>query len=186
MYKAGDNYHIRQYEVETIINSKYLVMIHEDEQIICIDEAQGTSRLTPQEKEGVSLMIKGMVNAASSLEGKEMPAIGPDVKYTGTANGSKTYRFDYKEGEYTRMDIALSAKTGLLEKITCYYRAPFELEEGKYAQVKVDFVFKKQVAVKNVDNSRFSIDHILSVNARGEVTLKGKYKAYNVINHIRR
>ncbi len=187
VYKSGDNYHIRQYGVETIINPEYLVMIHEDEQIICLDEVQGTGKLTPEEKEGVSLMIKGMLNTANSLKEKGMPAAtGPEVKYTGTANGSKTYRFDYKEGEYTRTDITLSAKTGLLEKITCYYRAPFELEEGKYALVKVDFVFKKQTVIKNIDNSQFSIGHILSVNARGEVTLREKYKGYNVINHIRR
>jgi hypothetical protein len=188
IYKAGENYRMQQYDTEVIVNSDYIVMIYEDDRVICIEEKQGPGKLHPGEKEGVEALIKGMTQAAAQYGQQRQTAGEPEisVKYTETAGGAKSYRFDCDRGAYTRMDISICGKTGLLEKITCYYREPFEVEEGKFDRVKVDFIFRKQAGITRVDPGKFSVDPILSVNARGEVMLKEKYRGYEVINHIRR
>ncbi len=189
VYKGGDNYHLRQYGMEVIVNQKYILTLYEDDKFISIEEKNRQNTLTAKEQEGVELLVKSLTETAASLEKQNAAATADDdmtVKYAGISDGSKRYRFDFTKGEYTRMDVAISAKTGLMEKITCYYRAPFELEPGKYDRVKVDFVFKKQAVPHTADQNMFSIDHILSVNDRGEVALKEKYQYYTIINNIRR
>jgi hypothetical protein len=187
MYRQSDNFHLKQYGTEVISNDRYTVFIKEDSQVIGIERKQKPSDNSGQNKaSGWELVTQAFTRMATTLG---LDTIQPRKKYSSTylgeSGGSKSYRFDYAYGNYEQSTVHLSSKTGLLERISCIFREPQEVEPGIFSKVKIDFVYKKQLSGKKSDNRLFSTDHILTVSPTGEVKLKEKYKEYRLLNHLK-
>jgi hypothetical protein len=183
MRRQGENFHLKQYGTQVISNDRYTVIIKDDSQVIGIENKQPSKNQA--KTQGWELVTEAFTRMATTLG---LDTIQPRKPYTctyqGETNGSKSYRFDYAYGEYEQSTIYLSAKTGLIEKISTIFRQPQEVEPGIFQKVRIDFVYKKQQSSKKFDKRLFSTDDILTVNAAGEVTLKGKYKNYRLLNHL--
>ena len=190
MCKMGENFHIKQYNTEFIVNSKYVLMINNQSRIIGIDykkkevKPHQPSQTEIEANKSLSkafsdLVVSLGVDSLNKSQKKEIT-----LSYLGKIDKSKVYRFNYAYGEYTQITVYFSLKTGLLQKISCVYREPMEVEKGVFNQVRVDFVYQKQIKGSELNESMFSFDDVLSVNTKGEVILTEKYSNYSVINHL--
>jgi hypothetical protein len=187
MRKMGNNYHVKQYGMEMISNDRYVVMIDEKAKIIGINSNEKNLKTSGKEADrNWDIVLQAIANLSSSLgidtlQAKEFYT----CTYLGQNDGTKSYRFDYRKGEFQQSTVYLSSRTGLLERISCVYREPQEVEPGVFRQVRIDMVYKKLLAGKKFNNDQFSTDGIFSVNAKGGVTLNGKYSQYYLINNMK-
>lgn len=181
--RQGDNFHLKQYGTEVISNERYTVFIKEDSQVVGIERKEKTAG---NKAPGWELVTQAFTRMATTLG---LDTIRSRKNYTctyqGESGGSKSYRFDYAYGDYERSTVYLSSKTGLLERISCIFREPQEVEPGVFRKVRIDFVYKKQFSAKKFDSYLFSIDNILTVSSAGEVKLKEKYENYRLLNHLK-
>lgn len=185
--KDGENYHAKYYGLEIINNRRYTVVIHHEEGFVGITERRAPQAQTAEAKELQDLLAGAVKDFALSLGIDSTKATSQEefkAHYLGTSKGSKIYRFDYAYGQYSQSIVYISAKTGLLEKITAHLREPMEIETGKSGQVKVDIVFNKQISGEKYPEKLFSTDPVFSVDKHGTVTLNGQYSQYRLISHI--
>ncbi len=186
MMRMGDNYHIRQYGMEIIRNSRYTLFVNEPARIIGISDTE--IKLPAEQKEAsteLEEMLKIMTEYLGTLEvDSAQQKETYTVNYAGVSEGTKKYRFDYKEGKFLYSTVYLSNKTGLLEKISCVVREPVEVEEGVFRQVRIDLVYRKQETGTKFSEAMFTIGHIVQVNSQGEAILTEKYQQYRLLNNI--
>lgn len=108
------------------------------------------------------------------------------VKYTGKKQGLKSYELTFKEGSVLeKMQVYLSEKTGLFSKTVCVFKEPVEVEPGVFKQVRIEFLYTKQLVNKAMDDALFDLKNILTVNKNQEVLLVDKYATYYLINNLR-
>lgn len=189
MRKMGSNYHLKQPDTEMIANKKYIVIINKYAQTVGIDKIREPIQEAQEDKETRQLLLNAFTETLISLgvDTTQKDVKDPFIcKYLGINSGSKVYQFDYNYGEYSRVISYISSKTGLLQKMTCFYREPVEIENGVFEKIKVEIIFLKQISGEKFTDSMFSLDHILSVDKKGEVVLKNKYTQYQLINNIYR
>jgi hypothetical protein len=187
MQKMGDCYHIKQYGTEVIRNSRYTAFVNEQAKVVGIGDTK-IKQTTPSQGDS-SEMVQNMVKIITeylsrlkidSTQNKEAYA----VHYLGIANGTKKYRFDYNSGKFLQSTVYLSAKTGLLAKVSCILREPLEVEPGVFRKVRVEMVYRKQETGKKFTESMFSTDSIVKVNSQGEAILADEYTQYRLLNNI--
>ncbi|MDR1678354.1 MAG: hypothetical protein LBR81_01060 [Prevotellaceae bacterium] len=180
--RNGDKYRVVQYDMEYICDGNYLVALDTANRLIGI---RRENRSKPADSTSRQQFEQSIIDLASSMG---LDSIKESDNYTcrylGESRGQKAYRFDYRQGEYEYTTVYFSSATGLLDKTSCVFREPVEVEPGVFNQVRVDFIYKKQVAGQPFDDKLFSIAAILSVGANGEPTPTDKYKNYQIINNI--
>ena len=186
MRRVGDKYRVKQFGVEMIYNTDYIVVIDENNLMIGIEKVKNQQTESNQTDQSDSSMKELLENSIKEL----VVSMGIDTMfskphfssdYMGKTGDSKVYRFLYSQGKYSESTVYISTKTGLLEKVLCLLRDPVETSEGVFNRVKVDFLFLKQTVGQNPDGNLFSTDGIFLINAQGEVILKDKYKQYRLI-----
>ncbi len=182
--KMGDKYHIKQYGTEFICDGNYVVLIKESAGIVGINKKE-KKETSIQKNESFDILLKSIADLAKSMGLDTIKQKDEyNCTYLGEHSGTKSYLFNYFYGEYKQSTVYLSAKTGLLQRISCQFRQPVEVEPGVLSEPRIDFVYKKQIAGKDFDNSLFSIAGIVAVNADGTATLKEKYSSYRLLNNI--
>jgi hypothetical protein len=187
MLKMGDNYHINQYGMEIIRNSRYTVFVNEPARVIGISD---TELKMPEEKQAesskqIGAMLDVMKEYIKTLD-MDTTSVEDNysTKYLGVSGGYKKYRFDYKEGQILYSIVYLSAHTGLLDKISVVFREPVEVEPGKFQQMRLELLYRKQDINKKFSEEMFSIDSIVRISSQGEAIPTEKYKDYRVLNNI--
>ena len=187
MCKKGSNYHVKQYGIELISNDRYVVMINENARIIGISNKNSdvSASVHEENRRKWDVVLQSIANLSTSLGIDTLQAKDTYTStYLGERNGTKSYRFDYQRGEIQQSTVYLSGKTGLLERISCIYREPKEVEPGQFRQVRIELVYKKLLAGKKISNEQFSTSGIFQVNARGEVVLNSKYSQFRLLNNM--
>lgn len=186
--KQGTYFHMYQFGIETFSNKKYVLIIDNEEEILAIDYAKKPSKPEELSKEDEDLLRTAINQYAAAIgidttkEATEDELF--DVTYLGVNNGLKSYKFEYKYGEYQSLTYKINNQTGLLEKMIIYYREPMQISEGRYEKVRVEIDYLKQEKKESFAKETFSIDSYLSVNREGKVILTDRYKDYRVINHL--
>ena len=186
MYKAGDNCRVKQFGIDMIYNSEYMVLIDEKNQIISLERAKKKEKekekdepVSEETKELLQNAVKELVVSLGIDTVLSKPQFSSD--YLGETGKSRIYRFLYSQGKYLESTVYLSTATGLLEKVSCLLRNPVEISKGVFNQVKIDFVFLKQIAIQKPNQNLFSTDEIFSANATGEIILRDRYRQYRLI-----
>lgn len=182
MYRAGDNYRVRQFGTDMIRNDRYMVLIDEEHGIIGVErnrDTQPPDEISPETRQEFRKAVKELITTLGIDTVFSQPRFSSENR--GKTGGSQVYRFFYTQGKYTESTVYLSTRTGLLEKVSCLLRDPVETEEGIFSKVRVDFLFIRQESGRKPDKSLFSTDPVFTVNANGEAVLKEKYKGYRLI-----
>ncbi len=182
MYKAGDNYWVKQFGIEMIHNSQYMVLIDENNRMISVGknrEPQKANEISSETKEMFQHAVKDLVTTLGIDTVFSKPRFSSENR--GKTGGSQVYQFFYTQGKYSESTVYISAKTGLLEKVSCLLRDPVETAEGVLSRVRIDFLFLKQEGNRKPDKSLFSTDGVFTVNAAGKIVLKDKYRQYQLI-----
>lgn len=186
--RDGKLFRIKQFGMEVISNADYTLIISENTGLIAIDKRR-------EKKEASGLDEQFRMDLQSKLEniGKQMgwdtlaaqsDEMYFDVVYNGETNGIKSYTFNYYEGDVSKAELYINATKKTLHKQVLFYREPFEVNEGEFANVRIEIDFMQQDFKPRFDADTFEIDSYLSIGNNGKVTLKGKYKNFRIINHL--
>ncbi len=185
LLKQGDKFRLEQYGTEIISDGRYIVFVHPEARVVGIEPRHRSDASQPP-SQGWKLIMQTLDQISLAQEAQTTSSgKGYTCTYLGKSAKSKAYRFNYDYGEYQESTVYFSDATGLLERITVVFRQPVEVEPGISRQVRVAFLYKKQQSGKKIDNRYFSIDDIVTVNAKGEVKLKEKYNEYQLLNHLK-
>lgn len=189
MQKMGTNYHLKQYGIEVISNSKYTAFVNEKAKIVGIGkkEVKPTKSLDDEQEKMLKSMVDVFDQYLDTLTVDSTLSKEPyTVKYLGLSAGVKKYQFNYKYGKFQQSTVFLSNKTGLLEKISCILRQPLEVEPDVFRQVRVEIVYKRQEVSKKYTESMFSTDALVKVSENGDAVLADKFSQYQLLNNITR
>lgn len=185
--KMGGNYHLKQYGMEVIRNSRYTAFVNEQAKVAGVGNTEIKPLAATQEEPVADIqeMAKIITEYLSILEIDSMQnKENYTSHYLGISGGTKKYRFDYNSGKFLHSTVYLSTKTGLLEKISCVLRESVEVESGVFQQVRLDMVYRKQETGKKFTEDMFSTDKIVKINSQGEAILAEKYSQYRLLNNI--
>jgi len=185
--KKADHYHTNQFGTEMITNSKYLLVIDNQNKVIAIDKKRKEKKASSEEQEKVEALYLELYKALG-IDPNQAKVSEADrkVSYLGISRGKKGYRISYSYGEYEHFELYFNTKNNQIEEVWMYFRKPMEIEAGIYKKPKVKLVYEKQKIDPIFNKNEFDISQYIRITANKEVVITNeKYKNFELINHLK-
>lgn len=180
--KDANNYFADMFEVITLVNDKYIVIVDKASQLVMID------KMSPD-----WLKKKEITIPDSLFENlQKLMSLSPEkwVKKTSFKQVSSSegmYNIEFNYGDYLNQKLFFNLKDFTINKAIYYYEKEFDFEENvSSSKPRLEVVYKKFSKEFSVNKDTFSENKYLSVLKNGEVKLNEAFSGYDLVNHLLR
>jgi hypothetical protein len=167
--KSGENFLVKQFDTEIVINRKYAVVADHSAKVVMVDFApkKAERELSAGMNFNVDSLMALLYKSVTELQAKE---------------GQKGYRLVFNEGnEYESIDLFFNTKTYFVEEVQMRYAEPVEAD-GISGRPRVTITYSG-ISVSKKSASAFSEKKFLTMRS-GKFHLNEQYKEYQFINHV--